>query len=209
MSSVFNTIPKSTKVIIKQAIAHILTSGKGAIYRQEMQGCAHTLYMTGAVIPNIIITADLHMCTLEEVEANHRWPSFKLICTPTAAIYEHWWYQPANDSLFHALDITNFPHIYAKYSCNVIKGRKRKGKASCSARANKPTLPTEITIDSDDDKYIDIHHPSPKAIHFLFTFYCMWIVYHLREDFSGIHPPFTCAFLGSNLWMWLALEQCG
>ncbi|KAH7881926.1 hypothetical protein F5I97DRAFT_1932188 [Phlebopus sp. FC_14] len=78
MSSAFNTISKSAKIIIEQAVACTLASGKGAIYRQEMQVILgqleyiHTLYTTGAVIPNIIITTDLYMYTLEEVEANHR-----------------------------------------------------------------------------------------------------------------------------------------
>ncbi|KAH7891051.1 hypothetical protein F5I97DRAFT_1923566 [Phlebopus sp. FC_14] len=89
MSSAFNTISKSAEVIIEQAITHALASGKGAIYRQEMQECVHTLYMTGAIISNIIIAADLHICILEEAEVNHQWPSFKLIYTLTATIHEH------------------------------------------------------------------------------------------------------------------------
>ncbi|KAH7882000.1 hypothetical protein F5I97DRAFT_1932036 [Phlebopus sp. FC_14] len=78
MSSVFNTIFKPAEFIIKQAVTRAIGSWN--------------VYTTGAIVSNIIITPDLHMCTLEEAKANHRWPSFKLIHTSIAAIHEHWWY---------------------------------------------------------------------------------------------------------------------
>ncbi|KAH7890569.1 hypothetical protein F5I97DRAFT_1923015 [Phlebopus sp. FC_14] len=129
MSSACNTISKSAEVIIEQAVACALTSGKGAIYRQEMQECVHALYTTGAVIPNIIITTDFHMCTLEEAEANHQWPSFKLICTPMAAIHEHQWYQPANNGLSHAPTSPTSPTPMSNIFTTLSKEEKGKGKA--------------------------------------------------------------------------------
>ncbi|KAH7888978.1 hypothetical protein F5I97DRAFT_1828262 [Phlebopus sp. FC_14] len=161
MSSVFNTISKSTNIIIEQAIACTLTSRKGAIYRQEMQvileqlQCVHALYTTGAIVPNTIIATNLHMCTLEEAEANYQWPSFKLICTPTAAICEHRWHQPANDGLLHALTSSTFltpmPNI-PTMSSKEEKG-KRKAMSEDIDREHKISSEEVLLHDAEDERH--------------------------------------------------------
>ncbi|KAH7884845.1 hypothetical protein F5I97DRAFT_1831196 [Phlebopus sp. FC_14] len=98
--------------------------------RCNLQECVHTLYMTGAIVPNLIIAADLHMCMLEEAEANHQWSSFKLICTPMAATHNYWWYQPINDGLPHTLMSPTSPVPMPTIPTMSFKENKEKEKAA-------------------------------------------------------------------------------